>query len=314
VAAATDLDYHAALRKEAMQLETGAAVVSPIVREISPSTYLELAKARLSALVVVTAIVGFLVAARGTIDFVTLLATTLGTALAAGGANGLNQVLEAGRDALMERTKTRPLPSGRMTPRHALLASGALAATGVGILLAIVGPLPAALCATALALYVLVYTPLKTRSTLCTLVGAVVGAIPPMIGWSAASGSLDVGAWLLAGILFVWQIPHFLALAWLYREDYERGGFRMLPLVDPAGRTTCWMALLYSLALIPLGLAVSATGLAGTPFAVGSALLGAAMVLASAWLLARRRRVDARRVFLASLVYLPALLILMVVG
>ncbi len=297
-----------------MQVDSSAAAASPIMREASPSAYLELAKARLSSLVVVTAVVGFLVAARGPLDLATLLATALGTALAAGGANGLNQVLESSRDALMERTKARPLPSGRMTPRHALFASGAMAVSGVVLLLALAGPLPAALCATTLALYVLVYTPLKTRSTLCTLVGAAVGAIPPMIGWTAATGRLELGAWLLAGILFVWQIPHFLALAWIYREDYERGGFRMLPLVDPAGRTTCWMALLYSLALIPLGLAVSAAGLAGLPFAVGSALLGCAMVAASAWLLARRRRVDARRVFLASLVYLPALMILMVVG
>ncbi len=297
-----------------MQLESGAAAVSPGVREHALSVYLELGKVRLSALVVVTAAVGFVLASRGAFDLAALLATIAGTALAATGASGVNQVMEIERDARMERTRTRPLPTGRMTPAHALAVSLGAIGLGVALLAVVTGPLPAALAAAAAVIYVAVYTPLKTRSTLCTLAGAVVGALPPMIGWTAASGRIETGAVLLAGILFVWQIPHFLALAWLYREEYEQGGFCMLPLVDREGKTTCWMALLYSLALIPLGLSVTAAGVAGPWFAAGSAALGVAMVAACARLLARKRRADARRVFLASLVYLPVLLILMVVG
>jgi protoheme IX farnesyltransferase len=297
-----------------MQTVTGDTAVAPAVRAGRLSIHLELWKFRLSALVVLTAVAGFVLASPGSVDLAALALTAIGTALAAGGANGLNQVIETARDSRMERTRERPLPSGRMTQAHALRASLVAVGAGVGLLLATVGVLPAVLCLATAALYVLGYTPLKTRSSLCTLVGAVVGAIPPMIGWAAAAGRLEPGAWLLAGIMFAWQIPHFLALAWLYREDYERGGFRMLPLIDREGRTTCWMALLYSLALVPLGLTASLLGVTGSVVAVGAAALGGLMVFASWKLVSGRRRADARRVFFASLVYLPALLLLLVIG
>jgi protoheme IX farnesyltransferase len=274
--------------------------------------YLELAKARLSALVLLTTLVGYLLASRGDQVLSHLLWTLLGTALAAGGANALNQWLEVEQDSLMERTRKRPLPSGRLTRRHAMFWGLGVAGTGVALLLALVGRLPAALAASVILLYTLVYTPLKRRSTLCTLVGAVCGAIPPMIGWSAATGGLELGAWLLAATLFVWQVPHFFALAWIYRRDYARAGYRMLPVVDPEGRATFPSLLLFSLALLPLGLNVFLTGLAGPIYAAGSLLAGGFWSWFGFQLYREHSDRRARRVFLGSLLYLPLVLGLMV--
>ena len=203
----------------------------------SLSSYLELGKARLSTLVVATTAVGFAVA-PGRFDALLFAWTLLGTTLAALGANSLNQWAERERDALMERTRTRPLPSGRLAAREALAAGVLESLGGVALLAALVNLLTALLAAFVILLYVLVYTPMKSRSHLNTLVGAVCGAIPPMMGWTAVTGALDPGAYILAAVLFVWQIPHFLALAWLYREDYQRGGYKMLPHSDPSGRLT----------------------------------------------------------------------------
>ncbi|UCF68359.1 MAG: protoheme IX farnesyltransferase [Acidobacteriota bacterium] len=275
--------------------------------------YLALTKARLSTLVVGTTLVGFLLGARGQAEPWLLILTLMGTALAAGGVNGLNQWLEADRDALMERTRHRPLPSGRMSPTHAFVVSYVMTAAGLVVLLVFVNALTALLAALVVAVYMFVYTPLKTRSTLNTVVGAICGALPPMMGWTAATGELATGAFVLAGILFVWQMPHFLALAWLHREDYERGGYRMLPLIDGEGLLTCSLVVLYSLALVPLALMATLIGVTGLTFAVGAIVLGAAMAAVGFGLLRRRTRRQARWVFLASLAYLPLLLGLMVV-
>ncbi len=280
--------------------------------------YLELSKARLSALVLLTTAVGFVMATPAVvggssrIDWLRLLLTIAGTALAAGGANALNQFLEMRRDGLMHRTRRRPLPSGALSPAHGLLFGLAAAYAGLGVLGLAVSLQAAGLALATILIYLLLYTPLKTRSTLNTLVGAVCGAIPPMIGWVAASGSLDRGAWILGGLLFVWQIPHFLALAWMYRDDYARGGFKMLPGLDPTGRLTGQVVVLTSLGLLPLGLAVTLRGLAGPVYAVGSMVLGAWFVYVGARLYARPSDAGARRLFLASIAYLPLLLCLMI--
>jgi heme o synthase len=274
--------------------------------------YPELTKARLTSLVVATTAVGFVMAAGPHSGAARLAWTALGTALAAAGAMALNQVIEVARDARMERTRHRPLPAGVLGRGHALVFGAAVAAAGLALLLAASGARTAALGLAVVLIYTLVYTPLKTRSPLCTLAGAVCGAIPPLMGWSATGAPLSFGAWLLAGVLFLWQIPHFLALAWLYRDDYRRGGFRMLPSVDPSGRATGGMAVLYSLALLPVGVLAALSGMTGWTFAVGSlALTGALAGLALA-LAAGRTDPLARRLFLATLVYLPLLLGLMV--
>ncbi|MBL8879884.1 MAG: protoheme IX farnesyltransferase [Phycisphaerales bacterium] len=268
----------------------------------------ELAKARLSGLVVATAAVGYVVGAGDALAWIVLLATIAGTALSAFSANAWNQIIEIERDARMQRTRNRPLPSGRLS-RGEAVAFAVVAGVAGPLTLWVAGNwLAATLAVMCEFIYIAVYTPLKPRSPLNTLVGAVVGGIPPMIGWAAATGSLGLGAWLLGAILFAWQIPHFLALAWMYREDYERGGFRMLPIIDPAGVVTCHACVVYSAVLVPLAMMATVQGLAGWSFAFIGGALGALMTAASVVLCMSRSNANARRVFFSSLIYLPLLL------
>jgi len=277
--------------------------------------YLELGKARLSALVLATTAVGYLLAPRGGagLDWSRLAWTLVGTGLAILGANALNEWWEAERDARMERTRGRPLPARRLSRAEAL-GFGLVCGTAGPVLLAVgVNVHAATLALAALLIYVLAYTPLKVRSVLCTLVGAVVGALPPVIGWvAAADGRVGPGAWVLAGILFLWQIPHFLALAWMYREDYIRGGFRVLPVIETRGHLTGCVVVTYTLGLLGLTLVPVLLGLAGWMYGLGAVLLGAGFVALGAALESTRTRSAARRVFLASVIYLPLLLGLMV--
>ncbi|MDH3814801.1 MAG: heme o synthase [Acidobacteriota bacterium] len=277
------------------------------------SDYLELAKARLGALVVLTAFVGYVLGARGEVSPWGLTAAVVGTALSAFGANILNQWLEADLDRLMVRTRERPLPAGRISRRQA--ATWGIVTAAIGLLILAVGTnwLTTLLSLFVILVYVLVYTPLKVRTPLNTVIGAVCGAIPPMMGWTAATGRLDAGAWILGGILFAWQIPHFLALAWLHREDYARGGFRMLPAVDQEGRLTARLAFLYAAALLPITAALSTFGVTGIAFLVTSQAVGLAFVGLGWVFLRARNQPAARRLFLASIIYLPVLLGLMVV-
>lgn len=276
------------------------------------SNYCQLTKARLSALVVLTSGAGFALGSGDTIHWTTMLWTMLGTALAAGSANIFNELWEIERDRRMPRTQSRPLPTGRIGPFHAMILGVTLGSAGL-IILDIMASTPAAtLALVSLVLYVAVYTPLKPRSTLNTLVGAVCGALPPMIGWVAAAGTFDPGAWILFGILYVWQLPHFFALAWLYREDYQRGGFVMLPAVDPHGELTGRVIVLTSAILIPLALALTLQRAAGLVYAGGALALGLLMLGLAAQFHKQRTNVAARKVFLASILYLPLLLALMV--
>jgi protoheme IX farnesyltransferase len=268
----------------------------------------DLAKARLTALVLATAAAGFVVASPFEVAWATLGWTVLGTGLAAASASMLNQLVEISRDARMHRTRHRPLPARRVGPIPVFAAGVVLGYAGVGVLMQFTTLLAAGLALANLLLYVLVYTPLKPRTTLNTIVGAVTGAVPPMIGWAAATDDLPVAAWILGGILFVWQLPHFLALAWMYREDYERGGFRMLPAVDREGAVTSLVVLAGSLLLVPLGLLGVRLGLAGWWYGGASVLLAAWMIWRSVELWLDRSVERARRVFLASLAYLPLLL------
>ena len=241
--------------------------------------YLELAKIRLTAMVLITTAVGFILGSPGPVDYGRLFWTILGTGLAAAGASTLNQLLEIRRDALMQRTRGRPLPSGQVSPLRAFIFALGTSAAGVGILNELVNPLTALLGLANIVIYALIYTPLKPRTSLCTLVGAVCGALPPIMGWTGAGNSNWLGAALLGTILFLWQIPHFLSLVWICRDDYAKAGFRMLPLIDPLGHLTCLMIVLYSLALLPLGLAVTFAGLAGYLFGAVSLLLGLGLFL-----------------------------------
>jgi protoheme IX farnesyltransferase len=247
------------------------------------------------------------------VDLLLLLHTLLGTALVAGGTNALNQLWERDVDARMRRTRGRPLPTGRVTPRRAAAFAVGISVTGVAYLATTVNPLTAGLAALTLVSYVLLYTPLKRRTSLNTLIGAVPGALPIVGGWTAAGGRLDVAAAALFWILFLWQLPHFLALAWIYREDYRAGGLRMLGVEDPTGRVTGRMTLLFALALIPASLVPSVVGVTGWLYFVGALMLSVAYAAAGAALTLAVTERRAWRLFSVSVVYLPALLTLMVV-
>ncbi len=289
------------------------AVTATAVKHSLAGLYLQLTKARLSGLVLLTTAAGFAVAARETgIDWLRLLWTLLGTGLAAGAANALNQVAEAGLDAMMHRTRQRPLPSGALSAVHGFVFSMLAGFAGLAILGLLVNLLSAGLALVTILIYILLYTPLKRVTTLNTLVGAMCGAIPPMIGWAAAAGRLEPGAWVLAALLFVWQIPHFLALAWMYREDYARANFAMLPVVDASGRITSQVVVVTSLALVPVALSATLFGLAGWIYAMVALALGCWLAGLGARLYVRRSDANARRLFVASITYLPALLAVMV--
>lgn len=268
----------------------------------------ELTKARLTALVLITTVTGFFVGSTESSHWLVGVHVLLGTGLLAAGAAALNEWWERDLDRLMLRTAIRPLPSGQMEPWVALVLGLTAALGGVAYLAVVVNGLTAGLGALALVSYVLVYTPLKRRTTLNTLVGAVPGALPPLMGWTAARGELGIGGLALFGILFWWQIPHFMAIAWLYRDQYARAGFRMLPVVDPHGRVTAGAAVVTSLLLWVTSLVPVAVGVSGLLYGLGALALGLMFLWASIAFARRMQQVQARLLFFASIVYLPLLL------
>ena len=270
-----------------------------------------LTKPRVVVMVLVTTVVGYYVGLAGAPDYVRLLSLVVGTLLAAGGTLALNQYWEREVDARMERTRTRPLPEGRLLPLEALLFGATLTAAGLAVLALGVGRLATLVTATTFVLYVFAYTPLKLRTPLCTIVGAVPGALPPVTGWTAAREDLGVGAWVLFGILFLWQLPHTLAIGRLYQEDYARAGVRLLPVVDAEGRATERQIVSGCVALLAVSLLPTLIGLAGGLYFVGALLLGALFVALGAQQALEPSVPRARRVLLASLLYLPALLALL---
>lgn len=287
------------------------AVTQPTV-EIRWRDFLELTKPRITLMVGVTTLVGFLLASRGGADPWVLLATLLGTALLGSGASALNQVLEVDADSRMRRTENRPLPAGRLDAETALAFGAALSITGMLLLALAVNLLTAALGALTLTGYVFVYTPLKRKSTLATLVGAIPGALPPMMGYAGARGEIDAVAWMLFGILFLWQVPHFLAIAWMYRVDYQNGGLRMLTEGDETGGRTSRQMILYAAALAPVSLLPAVLGVSGNLYFAGAVLLNAGFVASAIAFGLSHSAHAARRVLLVSVVYLPMTLILMV--
>jgi protoheme IX farnesyltransferase len=270
--------------------------------------YLELTKPRITLLVVFTTWVGFSVAVpAGAPGSGWLAAALAGTALVAAGASALNMLLERRSDALMLRTRRRPLPAGRLRPAEALGFGLALSAAGLALLALGPGRQAAGLALATWASYLFLYTPLKSRSSLAILVGAIPGALPPVIGWSAARGGLDPGAFVLFAILFLWQVPHFLAIAWLYREDYARAGLPMLPVLDPGGRLTGRQAVAHSLALLLVSLTPAAAGMAGRVYLAGALLLGLGFLAVAVRAAVLRTPEAARALFLGSLLHLSAL-------
>ena len=272
----------------------------------------ELMKARLSLLVLLTTLVGLVCGVGGQLELGRTVFTLLGTSLVAAAAATLNEWIERDLDAKMIRTAQRPLPTGRIGPDEALVGGAGMAGVGLATLFFGVNAPVAFLAGMTLALYLFVYTPMKKWTALNTLVGAVPGAIPPLIGFAAGRGNLGIEGWALFSILFLWQIPHFLAIAWRHREDYRRAGFRMLPCHDATGRVTGVVALVYCLALLAASLWPVYLQSAGMLYALGAMVLGTGFTILAAGFAWRPSLVSARKLFLGSLVYLPVVLILLV--
>jgi len=294
-------------------VRTPAATGAEARPAILMSDLIELAKPRITLMVMLTAGIGLLLASGQTPPVGLAIAVLAGTGLVAAGGSALNHHWERDSDRLMERTADRPLPAGRMRPDVALGYGMTLAAAGLLLLALAVTLLSALLGLIALVGYVAVYTPLKRITSLATVVGAIPGAIPPMMGWAAASGRLGAGAWALFAILFFWQLPHFLAIAWICRDDYARAGMPVFTVGDTGGTRTGRQMVLWAAALVPVSLMPTLLGLAGPTYLFGALLLGLALLTVSLGFLRRHSGAAARRLLLASVVYLPAVLGILVI-
>ncbi len=281
----------------------GVKTLAGFVRDL-----IELVKARLTLLVLLTTAVGFYLGAEGPVNWTALLQTVLGTAAAAAGAAALNQWWERRLDALMHRTQSRPVPAGRMRPLEALAIGTALSIFGVTYLAFVCNALSAALAAITIIIYIFAYTPLKLVSTFNTALGAVPGALPPMIGWAAARGTLNAGAWMLFAILFFWQLPHFFAIAWMYRDDYARAGFQMISSDDPTGERSASQSVFFCMLLLIIAGLPAYLGIANVFYLLAELILGGVFLAAAMRFLKTRTKSDARRLFLTSIIYLPLLL------
>lgn len=285
-----------------------------IVSRSKLADVLVLAKVRVNALVVATTAGGYYMAGEA-VDFATLVAACLGTALVASGAAAVNQVTERDTDRLMNRTRLRPIADGRMSAAEGWIIAGALSAVGLLTLWLTTNAVAMIVALATLVTYAMVYTPLKRRSSLATVVGAVPGALPPLIGWAAAGGSLGtVAPWTLFLISFLWQMPHVLAIAWIYREDYARAGMPVLPVIDRLGGLTGRQATLWAATLVPFSEMPFLIGLTNAVYAVGALVLGLAQLGTAIRFLRHRSEVNARVLFYASITYLPLLWVLMVLG
>ena len=304
------------------------AVIKSVAIELNPSeraarslswreratAYVDLTKPRITFLIVLTAAAGFSLGARVRVDYVRFTHAMVGIALLSSGIATLNQYMERELDALMRRTMTRPLPTGKLSAFEALVFGAGLTVLAEVYLALLVNPLTALLGLAVIAGYLFMYTPLKTRTTLSTVVGAFPGAMPPLMGWTAAANEVTAGAWVLFSILFLWQFPHFLAIAWMYREDYGRAGIRMLPVVEPEGRVTGQQIVAYTLMLVPVSLLPTALGISGRIYLLGAAVLGLLFLATSVAAALSKSRQQARRLLLASVLYLPLLFGLMVLN
>lgn len=292
----------------------GVEVVAPSGTKARSAAYIELTKPRITFLIVLTSAAGFCLGSRGAVNYLTFTNAMIGIALLSSGIATLNQFIERDLDGLMRRTESRPLPSGRLLPSEALWFGIALTVTAEIYLALSVNMLTAVLGMTVIAGYLFMYTPLKTRTSLSTAVGAFPGAMPPLMGWAAARGEIDIAAWVLFAILFLWQFPHFLAIAWMYREDYGRAGIRMLPVVEPDGRVTGQQIILYALMLVPVSLLPWFLGISGRFYLFAALILGLLFLASSIRAAFSKSNQHARQLLLASVLYLPLLFGVMVLN
>lgn len=283
----------------------------PAATTSRPMSYLALTKPDVSFLVVLTTLAGYYLGSRGSLDWLRMAQTVFGTTLVAAGTSALNHFIERASDAHMRRTASRPLPAGQLRPRDALLFGATLVITGTVYLALVAGSLACFLAAFTSLSYLCVYTPLKKRTSLATAVGAIPGAMPPLIGWVAARGTLSPEAWLLFAIMFFWQFPHFMAIAWMYREDYSRAGIKMLPTVDPTGDATFRQVMATAIILLPVSLFPAILGFAGVRYFFGAIVLGFALIQVCMWASASRTNSRAKWLMHATVLHLPLLLGLM---
>ena len=304
------------MKTAAIELSSGntAPAVTPINAKARVAAYFELTKPRITFLIMLTSAAGFALASRGPVDYVLLAHALIGIGLLSSGIGTLNQFIERDLDGLMRRTSDRPLPSGRLLPIEALWFGVLLTAGAEVYLAALVNTLTSVLGLFVIAGYLFVYTPLKTRTSLSTAIGAFPGAMPPLMGWTAARGEIDIAAWVLFAILFLWQFPHFLAIAWMYREDYGRAGIRMLPVVEPDGRVTGQQIILYALMLVPVSLLPTVLGISGKLYLVAAFVLGVLFLASSIRAALSKSNQHARQLLLASVLYLPLLFGVMVLN
>lgn len=290
-------------------------IEAPQVVRTAPlvADFIELTKPKLTLLAVLTTMVAFYLGSQP-VDVILLFHTLVGTAMMGAGAASLNHVMEREVDSRMWRTRNRPIPSGRLSMRDGAVFGLLLAASGIMYLWVMVNALTGVLALLAVVSYVLIYTPLKTRTPLCTVIGAIPGALPCMMGWTAARGQIGWEGFVLFSILFVWQLPHFLAIAWMYREDYARAGLPMLPVVEPDGGSTIRQILVWTLALLPISMMPSMLGVTGSVYFFFAFALGIGFLLAGVNLALRPTRASARAVLLTSVVYLPLLQAAMLFG
>jgi protoheme IX farnesyltransferase len=290
----------------------GAERADAISASDKPWAYVVLTKPDVTFLVVITTVAGFYLGSTGPMEWLRLLQTLCGTLLVAGGTAALNQYIERDMDSVMRRTAARPLPSGILQPNEVLMFGVATIVAGTLWLMLAINALAALLALATSVSYLAAYTPLKTRTTLATAVGAIPGALPPLIGWAAARGSLSGGAWVLFTILFVWQFPHFMAIAWMYREDYGRAGIQMLPVVDPSGDKTYRVILVTSALLIPISLLPAVVGINGIAYFFGAFVLGMLLLQVSCWANRARTNVRAKWLMHATVAHIPLLLVWMI--
>jgi protoheme IX farnesyltransferase len=285
------------------------AADTPLARRVL--AFAELGKPRVVVMVLLTTFVGFYLGSRGVTDYLRLLPALIGTALAAAGTLALNQYIERDIDAKMQRTRMRPLPDGRLQPVEAAAFGVATTLAGLVYLALAVNTLSAAVTATITISYLFLYTPLKRRTPLCSIIGAIPGALPPLTGWTAARGAFGVEAWILFAILFLWQLPHSLAIARLYRDDYARAGIRLLPIVEPDAKSTGRQIVINCLALLVVGLLPTLVGLAGPVYFIAALIFGGLFLGYGVAFALSRTATAARQLLLASLLYLPATLLVM---
>ena len=292
-------------------VETASSPAKYTVFARRAADYVAFIKPRLVMMILITTAAGFYLGAQQTVHWLLCLHTLIGAGLTAAGVLGLNQYLERDVDAQMKRTQERPLPDGRMNPLEALIAGVVLTGSGMLYLTFIVNALSGFVISLIVVSYLFLYTPLKRKTSLCTLIGAVPGALPPVVGWVAARGTLTGEAWVLFAILFFWQLPHSLAIAYIYREDYANAGFRLLPVIHPDGASTCRQIVINCIALLGIGLLPALYNIAGSLYFF-TALVSGVAFLAFGIYLARTRSVKAARYLLyASLLYLPVVFITM---